>query len=38
MYRYQAVAAPESLDTARLKEMRVELWRVSDLLTQAYLR
>ena len=33
-----AVAAPESLDTARLKEMRVELWRVSDLLTQAYLR
>jgi uncharacterized alpha-E superfamily protein len=33
-----AVAAPESLDTARLREMRVELWRVSDLLTQAYLR
>lgn len=33
-----AVAAPESVDTARLREIRIELWRVSDLLTQAYLR
>ncbi len=33
-----AVAAPESLDTARLSEVRAELWQVSDLLTQAYLR